>query len=107
MFHYFLQNSPDVIFLGESKFPEQCKKLCVKTEVLYNSNKNMSIGSRDSSSSGGKLPAHGPRRIIIPGRYASDPYVPQRPRFAVSDEDNRYFVAICCLADSSKWKRYS
>nr|CAH66455.1 OSIGBa0145N07.11 [Oryza sativa] len=101
-----LTNSPDVIFLRESKFPEQCKKLCVKTEVLYNSNNNMSIGSRDSSSSGGKLPAHGPRRIIIPGRYASDPYVPQRPRFAVSDEDNRYFVAICCLANSSKWKSY-
>uniref|UniRef100_A0A0E0L9G7 Ubiquitin-like protease family profile domain-containing protein n=1 Tax=Oryza punctata TaxID=4537 RepID=A0A0E0L9G7_ORYPU len=100
------QNSPDVVFLGESKFPEQCKKLCVKTEVLYNSTNNMSIGSREFSSSGGKLPPHGPRRIIIPGRHACNPYVPQRPRFVVSDEENRYFVAICRLADSTKWQSY-
>lgn len=106
LFCCFLQNSPDVVFLGENKFPQTVKESCVKTEEIYNATNNLSRYTHGMSSSGGKLPAHGPRRIIVPSRHASDPFVPaMKCRFLVSDQENRYYIALCRLADSSKWQR--
>ncbi|EAZ42250.1 hypothetical protein OsJ_26814 [Oryza sativa Japonica Group] len=100
-------NSPDVVFLGENKFPQTVKESCVKTEEIYNATNNLSRYTHGMSSSGGKLPAHGPRRIIVPSRHASDPFVPaMKRRFLVSDQENRYYIALCRLADSSKWQSY-
>ncbi|EEC83319.1 hypothetical protein OsI_28702 [Oryza sativa Indica Group] len=99
-------NSPDVVFLGANKFPQTVKESCVKTEEIYNATNNLSRYTHGMSSSGGKLPAHGPRRIIVPSRHASDPFVPaMKRRFPVSDQENRSYIALCRLADSSKWQR--
>lgn len=62
----------------------------------------------DLSSTGGKLPPHGPRRVLVPSRKFSDPYVLSvRRQFPVSDQEKRHYNAICKLSESSKWHRYS
>uniref|UniRef100_A0A0E0K095 Aminotransferase-like plant mobile domain-containing protein n=1 Tax=Oryza punctata TaxID=4537 RepID=A0A0E0K095_ORYPU len=100
-------NSPDVEYLGQSTLPEYCKKICVQTDELYNNKNNLTSNTREFSSTGGKLPPHGPRRVLVPSKNACDPFVnPIRRRFPVSDHEKRYFVAICRLADSTKWHCY-
>uniref|UniRef100_A0A0E0JZU9 Ubiquitin-like protease family profile domain-containing protein n=1 Tax=Oryza punctata TaxID=4537 RepID=A0A0E0JZU9_ORYPU len=101
-----LTNSPDVQLLGESKFNDRCKKLCTNTDDFYNACNNLCKSNQDLSSSGGKLPLHGPRRVVIPARVASDPFVTNRLRFSITDEERRYYIAICRLAESSKWQSY-
>ncbi|EEC66869.1 hypothetical protein OsI_33408 [Oryza sativa Indica Group] len=100
------QNSPEVQFLGESKFNDRCKKMCTKTDELYNASNNLSTSNQRFSSTGCKLPLYGPRRVLVPARHAIDPFVIDRPRFTVTDEENRYFIALCQLAESSKWQSY-
>nr|AAP54389.2 Ulp1 protease family, C-terminal catalytic domain containing protein [Oryza sativa Japonica Group] len=100
-------NSPDVVCLGENKICDSSKRMCVKAEQLYNSTNQLNKYIRGMSSSGGKLPIHGPRRVLVPARHASDPFVfSPRRRFTVSDQENRYYIAICRLSDSSKWQSY-
>uniref|UniRef100_A0A0D3H265 Ubiquitin-like protease family profile domain-containing protein n=1 Tax=Oryza barthii TaxID=65489 RepID=A0A0D3H265_9ORYZ len=82
-------------------------KSCVKAEDIYNAKFQLSQYKHGMSSSGGKLPAHGPRRIIVPARHACDPFVPSmKRRFPVSEQENRYYIAIYRLADSTKWHSY-
>lgn len=80
--------------------------MCTKTDELYNASNNLSISNQRFSSTGGKLPLYGPRRVLVLARHAIDPFVIDRPRFTVTDEENRYFIALCQLAESSKWQRY-
>ena len=80
--------------------------MCTKTDELYNASNNLSTSNQRFSSTGGKLPLYGPRRVLVPARHAIDPFVIDRPRFTVTDEENRYFIALCQLAESSKWQRY-
>lgn len=59
------------------------------------------------SSSGGKVPLYGPRRILVPAKHASDPFVVcTKRRFTVSDQENKFYLAICRIAYSTKWQRY-
>uniref|UniRef100_A0A0D3G521 Ubiquitin-like protease family profile domain-containing protein n=1 Tax=Oryza barthii TaxID=65489 RepID=A0A0D3G521_9ORYZ len=43
-----LTNSPDIQFLGQSKFADRCKKLCSKSDEIYNSSNNLSTSTQDS-----------------------------------------------------------
>uniref|UniRef100_A0A0E0LA14 Ubiquitin-like protease family profile domain-containing protein n=1 Tax=Oryza punctata TaxID=4537 RepID=A0A0E0LA14_ORYPU len=59
------------------------------------------------SSSGGKVPLHGPRRILVPAKHASDPFVVcTKRRFTVSDQENKFYLAICRIANSTKWQSH-
>uniref|UniRef100_A0A0E0JJV1 Ubiquitin-like protease family profile domain-containing protein n=1 Tax=Oryza punctata TaxID=4537 RepID=A0A0E0JJV1_ORYPU len=49
------------------------------------------------------LPLHGPRRVVIPARVASDPFVTNRLRFPITDEERRYYIAVCRLVESSTY----
>uniref|UniRef100_A0A0E0LVI0 Ubiquitin-like protease family profile domain-containing protein n=1 Tax=Oryza punctata TaxID=4537 RepID=A0A0E0LVI0_ORYPU len=100
-----LTNSPDVQLLGESNFNDRCKKLCSKTDELYNASNNVSKSTQDFSS-GGKLPLHGPRRVVIPARHATNSFVTEKLRFPITDEENRYFIVVCRLSESSQWQSY-
>ncbi|EAY77211.1 hypothetical protein OsI_05182 [Oryza sativa Indica Group] len=100
-------NSPDVEYLGHSTFPDCCKVLCTQTDNLYNAKNMLKSNNLDLSSTGGKLPPHGPRRVLVPSRKFSDPYVLfVRRRFPVSDKEKRHYNAICKLSESSKWHSY-
>nr|BAC10391.1 hypothetical protein [Oryza sativa Japonica Group] len=100
-------NSPDVEYLGHSTFPDCCKVLCTQTDNLYNAKNMLKSNNLDLSSTGGKLPPHGPRRVLVPSRKFSDPYVLSvRHRFPVSDQEKRHYNAICKLSESSKWHSY-
>lgn len=95
-------------YLGHSTFPDCCKVLCTQTDNLYNAKNMLKSNNLDLSSTGGKLPPHGPRRVLVPSRKFSDPYVLSvRRRFLVSDQEKRHYNAICKLSESSKWHRYS
>lgn len=105
-FKLSLQNSPDIQFLGESKFADRCKKLCSKSDEIYNSSNNLSTSTQDFNSTGGKIPIHGPRRVLILARHATYPFVTEIRRFPITDEEICYYIVFCRLADSSKWQRY-
>ncbi|TVU49163.1 hypothetical protein EJB05_00457, partial [Eragrostis curvula] len=57
---------------------------------------------RDESTSGGKMPHYGPRRLVRPQKNR-EVYVDPRPKFNVSSTDVSTYHAICSLA-SSRWK---
>lgn len=57
---------------------------------------------RDSST-GGKLPKHGPRRPVFPSRVLSDDFVLERNKFTINNSQQINYKAICNLASS----RYS
>uniref|UniRef100_A0A0E0PJJ6 Ubiquitin-like protease family profile domain-containing protein n=1 Tax=Oryza rufipogon TaxID=4529 RepID=A0A0E0PJJ6_ORYRU len=101
-----LTNSPDIQFLGESKFADCCKKLCSKSDEIYNSSNNLSTSTQDFNSTGGKIPIHGPRRVLILARHATYPFVTEIRRFPITDEEICYYIVFCRLADSSKWQSY-
>ncbi|EEC72551.1 hypothetical protein OsI_05970 [Oryza sativa Indica Group] len=76
--------------------------ICNTTKLLTNSSHASipCINNSGLSSSGGKVPLYGPRRIIHPTKHRSDPFVCPRRRFVVSDNALRYYNAICSLSDS-------
>jgi hypothetical protein len=55
-----------------------------------------------NSSTGGKVPIHGPRRPVAPNRYLSDDFVTQNNKWHVSKSEIENYKAICTLANSSK-----
>jgi hypothetical protein len=55
-----------------------------------------------NSSTGGKVPIHGPRRPVAPSRYLSDDFVTQNNKWHVSKSEIESYKAICTLANSSK-----
>ncbi|OQU92436.1 hypothetical protein SORBI_3001G343766 [Sorghum bicolor] len=52
------------------------------------------------SSTGGKVPLHGPRRVVKPSHYVSDEFEIQRVKFKVSKSQIMKYKAICNLAMS-------
>lgn len=55
-------------------------------------------GSTTSSSA-----AHVPRRMVVPGRFNSDPYVPEVNRYSVSPLERRYHQAMIQIASHPEW----
>ena len=50
--------------------------------------------------------AHVPRRMVVPGRFNSDPYVPQVNRYAVSALERRHHLAMIQIASHPEWCKY-
>ena len=59
---------------------------------------------RDSST-GGKQPLHGPRRLAFPGPVLRGDFVTNNKRFAVTKSEIQNYKVICKLA-SSKFQRF-
>ncbi|CAD6259309.1 unnamed protein product [Miscanthus lutarioriparius] len=63
-----------------------------------------SSGKSDSkvsnSSTGGKVPLHGPRRNVKPNRFYSDEFEIERGKFKVNDSQIKNYKAICNLTMS-------
>ena len=55
-----------------------------------------------SGSSGG----HQPRRMVLPGRYNSDPYVPQGNKFPVTAKERRHHLAMVQIGNHASWCKY-
>ncbi|BAS75021.1 Os01g0826651 [Oryza sativa Japonica Group] len=101
-----LVNSPDLIIVGESKFHDRCNNMTAQSDLIYNASILPTSTAHHASSLGGKIPPHGPRRVLAPAKYTSDPFVQLHRHFPISDVENRYYIAVCRLADSSKWHSY-
>ncbi|EEC71729.1 hypothetical protein OsI_04276 [Oryza sativa Indica Group] len=100
------RNSPDLIIVGESKFHDRCNNMTAQSDLIYNASILPTSTAHHASSSGGKIPPHGPRRVLAPAKYTSDPFVQLHRHFPISDVENRYYIVVCRLADSSKWHSY-
>ncbi|KAI5020726.1 hypothetical protein ZWY2020_045614 [Hordeum vulgare] len=59
-------------------------------------------GASTVSLSGGRFP----RRMVVPGRFNSDPYVPQVNRFLVSPQERRNHLAMIQIASHPEWCKY-
>lgn len=57
--------------------------------------------SRDSST-GGKVPIYGPRRLVVPTRILGDEFDNLQEKFKVSKSEIANYNAVCALANSSK-----
>lgn len=55
------------------------------------------------SSTGGRVPLYGPRRMILPSRVLSDDFILKENKFHVSESEVTNYKAICALEKS----RYS
>uniref|UniRef100_A0A0E0D3E1 Aminotransferase-like plant mobile domain-containing protein n=1 Tax=Oryza meridionalis TaxID=40149 RepID=A0A0E0D3E1_9ORYZ len=84
-----ITNSPEMID-GQCNFANRSKKMCATADQLYNSINHISSKPCDVSTSGGKIPQHGPREFLL---------------LPISDQEKRYFIAVCRLSDSSRWQR--
>jgi hypothetical protein len=124
--------SPDVEVVGSRYLSQKVGSMVKKAEVIYNANQkslkspvqtpstsqvhvypsNSSIEPQHgamlsdfkvrNSSTGGKVPIHGPRRLVAPSRYLSDDFVTQKNKWHVSKSEIENYQAICTLANSSK-----
>ncbi|XP_039841597.1 uncharacterized protein LOC120701853 [Panicum virgatum] len=120
------RSSPDVQILGEPSLEENVLNMSRKAEQLYNSNLQVSAKTpnpvtavgicasahhfdftsqsqpfkiRDSST-GGKQPLHGPRRLAFPGPVLRGDFVTNNKRFAVTKSEIQNYKVICKLASS-------
>jgi hypothetical protein len=124
--------SPDVQVVGSRSLSQKVGSMVKKAEVIYNANQkslkspvqtpstsqvhvcpsNASIEPQRgamlsdfkvrNSSTGDKVPIHGPRRPVAPSRYLSDDFVTQNNKWHVSKSEIENYQAICTLANSSK-----
>jgi hypothetical protein len=124
--------SLEVEVVGSRSLSQKVGSMVKKAEVIYNSNQkslkspvqtssisrvhvcpsNSSIEPQcgamlsdfkvRNSSTGGKVPIHGPRRPVAPNRYLSDDFVTQNNKWHVSKSEIENYKAICTLANSSK-----
>ena len=60
---------------------------------------------RDSST-GGKMPVHGPRRVVKPGFLFNGDFEIAKPKITVSKSEMKNYQAICNLATSEYSKLY-
>ncbi|RLN09700.1 hypothetical protein C2845_PM11G01860 [Panicum miliaceum] len=121
--------SPEVQVLGQNSLSQSVCEMTRKSDELYNkkfcsnnsatrtpfvpvgaglfaSDSNsaktspiMPYVSRDSST-GGKLPYYGPRRVVKPGPLFQGEYQTDRNKISVSNSQLRNYKAICHLASS-------
>lgn len=68
-------------------------------EANGNSSYHVPYKSRDSST-GGKLPHYGPRRVIKPGSLFQGEYETSKSKIPVSSSQLKNYQAICKLATS-------
>uniref|UniRef100_K3Y235 Ubiquitin-like protease family profile domain-containing protein n=1 Tax=Setaria italica TaxID=4555 RepID=K3Y235_SETIT len=54
-----------------------------------------------NSSTGGKVPIHGPRRLVVPSHFLADKIVTQSNKYHVSKSKIANYQATCSLASSS------
>jgi hypothetical protein len=65
---------------------------------------NRSDSEVRNSSTGGKLPLHGARRMVFPSRVLTDDFIVTGDKFKVSKSEIANYEAICCLAKSRSSK---
>uniref|UniRef100_A0A0A9CYG8 Uncharacterized protein n=1 Tax=Arundo donax TaxID=35708 RepID=A0A0A9CYG8_ARUDO len=111
------QISEDVQIVGERSLSQNVKRV-VRTPALYTSNLDAgpsgshlnpeivddgsNFKGRDSST-GGKLPPYGPRRVCFPSRHVDPNFLSKKYAFSISKSEVQNYKAICNLA-SSHWK---
>ncbi|XP_021314320.1 uncharacterized protein LOC8075699 isoform X2 [Sorghum bicolor] len=121
-------SSPEVTVVGSLSLSQKLKSMGKKSDALYNSKLHSpksafkslsktrgypcpspnSFGGSSSksdfklsdSSTGGKVPIHGPRRAVFPSRIMSDEFDIVRVTFKVNKSQIMNYKAICNLAMS-------
>ncbi|KAG2652203.1 hypothetical protein PVAP13_1NG275819, partial [Panicum virgatum] len=110
---------PDVEIVGQSSLAANVQAMSKVSEEVYNSNLRSSTktpgsvqrvgvsGSQPSSrfkpsdsSTGGKLPLHGPRRFAVASRVYCRDYVTATNKFSVSKSEVLNYKILCKLASS-------
>lgn len=120
--------SPDVQITGSKSLNDNISTMVRKSEALYNAQfqnlrdaetpppipkvhayptqssldgelcGNQSDFKVRNSSTGGKAPAHGPRRAVFPSRYLGDEFVTKTNKFIITKSEIMNYKAICSLA---------
>ncbi|XP_037410116.1 uncharacterized protein LOC119272855 [Triticum dicoccoides] len=54
----------------------------------------------------GSSHGHVPRRIVVPGRYTSDPYVAQGNKFPVTNQERRHHLVMVEIGTHETWCKY-
>ncbi|XP_044379917.1 uncharacterized protein [Triticum aestivum] len=54
----------------------------------------------------GSSHGHVPRRMIVPGRYTSDPYVAQGNKFPVANQERRHHLAMVEIGTHETWCKF-
>nr|TKW20037.1 hypothetical protein SEVIR_4G059200v2 [Setaria viridis] len=126
-----VQSSPNIQIVGSRTLAENVHDMVQKADALYNANSNNfkssiqtpsvrkihvcpSNSSLDpesfqkfpdykvrNSSTGGKVPIHGPRRLVVPSHFLADKFVTQSNKYHVSKSKIANYQATCSLASSS------
>uniref|UniRef100_A0A0E0JRF1 Ubiquitin-like protease family profile domain-containing protein n=1 Tax=Oryza punctata TaxID=4537 RepID=A0A0E0JRF1_ORYPU len=115
------KDSPDVVFLGQRQYTDNCFDITSKTNVLYNKINTFIVNPEKklklSTSSPGRVllcnvdrnvgqysssqkPQHDHRRILQPARYSTDPHSPERPLFIVTQYDRQVYNVVCKISKS-------
>jgi hypothetical protein len=69
------------------------------TQSLHRSQDSSSAFVIRNSSTGGKVPHYGPRRVVIPNQIYAGQFENDRPRFHCNQSEIQNYQAICRLAD--------
>ncbi|KAL6880152.1 hypothetical protein ACP4OV_011717 [Aristida adscensionis] len=91
------KENSEVQIVAEVKFSDKCANLSKKAEAIYNERNGLNCDGSKSievSTSGGKLPVHGPRRLIYPNKAACGPFVMNSKSYP-SVEARRFYAIIC------------
>lgn len=123
-----LSDSPDVEVVGQTSFSQSALQMARQSDLIYNKRFRMSnapsspppkqatttfcdLGSGSSlsmlptyhqrdSSTGGKMPVHGPRRLVKPGFLFNEDFETAKPKITVSKSEIKNYQGICNLATS-------
>nr|TKW33395.1 hypothetical protein SEVIR_2G232200v2 [Setaria viridis] len=106
-----VQSSPDIQIVGSRTLAENVHDMAQKADALYNGNSNNLKSSMKTpsfsdfkgrnSSTGGKVPIRGPRRLVVPSRFLADEFITQKNKYCVSKFEIDNYKAIYYLASSS------
>ncbi|KAL6878269.1 hypothetical protein ACP4OV_012439 [Aristida adscensionis] len=100
------KENSEVQIVGEVKFSNKCANLSKKAEAIYNERNGLNCDGSKSievSTSGGKLPVHGPRKFIYPNKAACGPFVMNSKSYPVSVEAKRFYAIICKIGHNKNW----
>ncbi|KAL6867652.1 hypothetical protein ACP4OV_015676 [Aristida adscensionis] len=110
--HFDAIKSPEVQITFEQKFSEKCATLSSKADAIYNElnvlnpelsklkGESGSSAVASASTSGGKLPAYGLRRVIRPNKDLCGPFLSTVRDYPVSVAQRRFYFVICKLGRS-------
>ena len=54
----------------------------------------------------GSSSGHQPRRMFLPGRFNSDPYVAQGNKFPITVKERRHHLAMVQIGNHASWCKY-